>query len=82
MEKTDIVCFMFSSSQKAIQDKIATKLRKTYNLIKVNVNGKWSTSTDMIKESDMSKYKVRFPDAQLRAKGEYSEMNYQKGGIS
>jgi len=81
MDKNDIVCFMFSSSQKELQDRIATRLRKTYTLIKVNVQGKWLQATDMIDESTMSNYKTRFPDAQLKTKGKFSEMVYQKGGL-
>lgn len=82
MKDSDQVNFMFSSSQKELQDNIAKRLKKSYTPIKVNVNGQWKDATDMIIASENENFKLRFSDAKLVLTGKFKDITYKKGGIS
>lgn len=80
INKNDTVYFYYSSSHRSIQEKIASKMNKTYTPINVRVNGYMKEATQLVQIP--SKYTSMYSDAKLITSGTYDEMVYTKGGIS
>jgi len=81
ISNTESIFFYYSSSHRSLQDKIASKMKKTYNPIKVRVNGNWDEATQLVLEANKSEYISRYTDAKLITSGTLQDIVYQKGGF-